>query len=219
MKITLLCGAGINSLLNKLSEIKGRYSTLEILELEGRDLDLNRLTLEVGSGGLFSKRRLLIIRNLDAKINFESIAQDENLHLVLIFNKTFNSESGILKWVKGRGGEIFAFNEGDERSIFPFLDLLAMKDLRALVEFESLYQKFGGQYLLTMVFYLLRKYILPAKKMPDWVVKKQVSQRASFTPERINNLYRECLEADFKIKSGLMDEKIGLTLLLNKFYS
>ena len=116
------------------------------------------------------------------------------------------------------GFEVMFFPEGKEVSIFPFLDLLAAKDKKAFLELQKL--KDGGfdiYYFLTMTFYLLRNLVATPKRAPDFVRTKLQRQRKNFTEAKITQLYKDLLEIDFKIKSGLMEIPQAEFLLINRF--
>jgi hypothetical protein len=48
------------------------------------------------------------------------------------------------------------------------------------------------------------------------VLQKLNSQKRNFDLQKIKLLYKIALETDFKIKSGLIEEKLGLTMILRK---
>ena len=122
-----------------------------------------------------------------------------------------------MEWVK-KNGQILFFPEGKEVSVFPLLDHLANGDKKAFLEIKKL--KNGGFdifYIITMVFYLLRNLVSTPKTAPQFVKDKLVRQRKNFSLERLTNLYKEILEIDFKIKSGLLEKDQAEFLLVNKF--
>ena len=80
-------------------------------------------------------------------------------------------------------------------------------------------QGFDIFYLLTMVFYLLRSLTVTPQKASDFVRKKLERQRAGFDRQKITGLYKEMLEIDFKIKSGLLEKEQAEFLLVNEFIS
>ena len=83
-------------------------------------------------------------------------------------------------------------------------------------QLDGLLKEYGSQYILTMIFFMLRRLVNPPKNLPPFVIKKIEAQRKNFDQEKIKELYKNGIETDFKIKRGLLEEKMGLTLLLNK---
>lgn len=114
--------------------------------------------------------------------------------------------------------EILFFPEAKEVSVFPFLDMLAAGRKEAYLELKKL--KDGGydiQYIITMIFYLLRSLAVTPKNAPPFVKNKLSKQRERFKEGELIGLYRFILETDFKIKSGLLEPTQAEFLLVNKF--
>lgn len=203
-------------MLNRVSSLKKDFDAESITELSFKNSSLGELKLESQSVSLFSEKRLIILEDF-SDINLEDLPQDENLTIILKFSKTLPSNSLLLKQAQKLKAQIIPFSEEKEQSVFPFLDALAEKNPKALVFLESLYKDYGSQYLLTMIFYLLRRMVVGAKNLPPFVVKKMEAQKRNFPLERINYFYKKTLETDFKIKSGLIDEKMALFSLSEEF--
>ena len=183
---------------------------------------MSKAVMEFSTPALFAEKRLVILENFDPPTNseqgidFSSLPEDESLTVVFRFGKNLTAQSPLLKAALIRGAQLVNLTEADEQSIFPFLDSLAFKNPKALEELDGLLARYGSQYLLTMIFYLLRRMIQPGKNLSPFVAKKIARQRQNFSPEEITNLYKEALEADFKIKNGLIDDKMALALLLSR---
>lgn len=217
MKVLLLHGVGIEALFKKLDQLKSEFQNLEIRQLIGKETNLKNLQVEVSSGLLFSDQRLIIIESPDPTWDISEFKADEGVCLVFYAVKTIQERSNLVSSIKRLNGQILNFGERDEISIFPFLDLLVEQNPKVLEEFKKFYDQYGGQYILTMIYYQLRKLISPGKNLPPFVLKKIHKQRELFTEVKIKQLYKECLEYDFKLKSGLIDERLGMELLLQKF--
>lgn len=214
MKLILIHGNALVAIQNKLREVKKKYDNFSILEFDAKQKSFSEILPEIGTGGLFSEDRLIILQNFE-DIDLEKL-NDESLTVVLKYSKSLASNSKILKAAISKKAEIISLSEKDESSIFPFLDKLAEKNQTALKELESLFNQFGGQYLLTMCFYMLRRLVQTPKNLPPFVLKKIEKQKRNFPIEKIADLYKQSLETDYKIKSGLLEERIGLFLLVNK---
>lgn len=216
MKIYLIHGRALVSINNKVRQLKESFSGLEITEFSGRQNTFFQILPDISTGGLFSEKRLVILEEFN-DIEAGKLPEEENLTLILKFLKTLPANTKLYKDLKEKKVEIVELSEKDEVSIFPFLDKLAEKNQSALKELDLFLDSFGGQYVLTMLTFLLRRFILIPKNLPQFVVQKIQRQSKYFTLERIEELYKEVLETDYKIKSGLINEKIGVTLLVQKF--
>lgn len=210
--IYLFHGPGIVGILNKVSVVKKDFPSELISEYSSKSASVDQVKLSSQSVSLFAEKRLLVLEDFPT-LDLEELSADENLTLILKFSKTLPANSTLLKQAQKLKAQIIPFPEEKEQSVFPFLDALAEKNPKALVFLEELYKQYGSQYLLTMIFYLLRKMLLPAKNLPPFVMKKMENQKKNFPVERINYFYKKTLETDFKIKSGLWDEKLALFTL------
>jgi hypothetical protein len=143
-------------------------------------------------------------------------SNDPDLTILIKFSKALEKSSPVLKKIIDLKGEVAEFSENNQTSIFPFLDNLGNLSKNALKEFEKNYQEFGGQYLLTMYAYFLRRLILQPKSGSEFIRQKINSQKKNFPESKIKFLYKEIIETDYKIKQGLTEEKLALTLLTHK---
>lgn len=217
MKLLILHGSGLSAISSKISEIKKSFDPVSILEISGKETSFSEALIEIGTGGLFSQSRLIILENFDDKIDIEKIPDDESLTVLLRFTKPLNKSSSLLKSATKLNVQVLVFEENQEISVFPFLDALGEKNkTKSYQEFEKLYKGYGGQYILTMIFYLFRRLVTTPKKLPDFVLNKLNKQKRNFGVDELRLLYKAALETDYKFKSGLMDEKLGLTMLVER---
>lgn len=212
MKLILLHGNFQDALLKKLSQIRKSFDPLSITEIS-----------EVGAGfsfsspGLFFEKRLIIIENPDIKIVEKVLLEkDPDSTILLKFSKPLEKSSVVLKRVLDSKGEVLNFDVTNQTSIFPLLDMLGTKNKNTFKEFEKNYTQFDGQYLLTMLAYFLRRMVQKPKSASDFMRQKIESQKRNFDLKKIKDLYKEIIETDFKIKQGLIEEKLGVTLLVQK---
>lgn len=211
MKLILVHGNFQDALLKKVSEIKKGFDSLSISEISGIQ------TFSFSSPSLFSQKRLIVLENPDIKMVEQSVAQnDPDLTILIKFSKNLEKTSPVLKKVLEVKGEILSFDETSETSIFPFLDMLGNKNPRSFIEFEKNYNEMGGQYLLTMLAYFLRRMVQKPKLGSDFMRQKIESQKKNFSLKKITNLYRDIIETDFRVKQGLIEEKLALTMLASK---
>lgn len=215
MNSILVYGNFQNAVLKKISEIKSNFDPLAVTEISDAGPGFS-----FSSPSLFSENRLVILENPDLKTVEKALEEKTSELTVLIkFSKSLEKSSAILKKLTEAKAQVFAFEESDQTSVFPFLDLLGNLNKRAMVEFEKNYQEFGGQYILTMLAYFLRRMVIKPKTGSDFMRQKIQSQKRNFNPDRIKKLYRAIMDTDYKIKQGLIEERLGVTLLIQKILS
>lgn len=209
MKLLLLHGPAKTASRKKLVEIKQKFDTNNVVVFE-EGSDLQTILGSLVTPSLFSDSQLIILENPPEDFTFDSFDLSDSLTLILWFDHEVNQKK--LK------GEVLFFPEAKEVSVFPFLDYLAAKDKKAFLEADKL--KKGGfdiQYFITMVFYLLRNLIVTPKSAPAFVKDKLQRQRKNFNMDQITKVYRDILEIDFKIKSGLLEKDQAEFSLINLF--
>lgn len=118
-------------------------------------------------------------------------------------------------------------------SVFELIDNIGEKNLGKSLKFLNNLIEQGEEvlYLLGMVIYQLRNLILikdlALKNLPKseiikitkkhpYVVTKTLSQSKNFSPEELDNIYKRIFETELKIKTGRMEPKTALNLLVTK---
>src|SRR5690348_2195604 len=158
MQLYIFHGPGISAMGDRISIIKRNFDPHAITQLESKEASGNKLSVHSSQGSLFAQKRLLVIEN-PLELDLEDFSGEEGLSVILKFTKTLPSNSKILKQSLKFRPQIASFSEDKEQSIFPFLDLLGNQDPKALTELERYLEEWGGQYILTMLSYLLRRFI------------------------------------------------------------
>ncbi|GEM_PF-2030451 len=222
MKLHLLHGPGKAGSRKKLIEIKHKFDPNNIVVFEegssSKDIADNLV-----STSLFSDERLVVLENSPEDFtNYQLPASrgepTTNYQLILWFDHEVSEKKPILAWVKKNNGQILYFPESKEISVFPFLDYLGNRDKRAFLEMDNLKKAgYDSQYLITMIFYLLRNLVYTPKTAKDFVKNKNSKMRANFSQEELINLYKFVLEIDFKIKFGLLEKAQAEFSLVNLF--
>lgn len=214
MKLILIRGNSEDAILRKISEIKKNFDPLSINEiLEGAS------KFDLTTPSLFSNTRLLILHNPEINIIDKAIALNDSGLTVLVKYKGLEKSSPVLKKFLEAKGEVLSFDETTDTPIFPFLDMLGNLNKKAFSELEKNYSDMGGQYILTMLAYFLRRMVAKPKSSSDFMRQKIEAQKKNFSLERIQKLYKEIIETDFKIKQGLLEERFAVTLLIQKILS
>lgn len=213
MKPLLLHGPAINNSRSKLSALKQKFDTNNVVVFES-NTPISEVLGSLMTSSLFPEEKLFILENPDEI--FIKYSPNSNT-LVFWFDHEVSEKKPIMAWAK-KNGEVYFFPEGKEVSIFPFLDCLSNHDMRAFLEIKKLKSSnFDIFYFITMTFYLLRNLVATPKTAPQFVRQKLERQRKNFDLQKITKLYREVLKIDFKLKSGLLEKDQAEFLLVNKF--
>lgn len=189
---------------------KSREKGLEILQFNGKKVQLEDIRQAVGSNSLFGQDKMVIIENLLTSIKS---SRKQEISKYIFENKTVNQillweESVIDKRTIPRGLDIQTFKI--ETNIFHFLDNLKPDNRRLLVlELKELLKNNPPE----MIFYLLIRhfrFLLIAsqlkesglEKLAPWQKYKFIKQASLFNYPFLYRLYRQLLEIDYNQKSG-----------------
>lgn len=226
MKPLLLHGSAKAASRKKLIEAKQKFDLPRFAGEAGQNnvfvfeegSNLQTMLDTLSSTSLFADQQMIILENPPEDFTLSTL-DSSHLTLIFWFDHEVTAKKPIMEWFK-KNGQVLYFPESREVSVFPFLDHLAAKDNKAFLEMQKLKTAgFDIQYFITMVFYLLRNLTATPKTAPQFVKDKLTRQRRNFDLEKITNLYKDILEIDFKIKSGLLEKDQAEFLLVNKFIS
>lgn len=209
MKAVLLHGPAISVSRKKLSEIKQKFDSANVITFE-KGTDTKEILAAAQTAPMFGEERLIIVENPSGAFsNFTLPALP--FTLILWFDHEIDPK-------KFKEAEILFFPEAKETSVFPFLDKLAQKDKMAFLELDKL-KKAGldTQYFIIMIFYLLRSLIYQPQKAHPFARQKAQRQAKNFSREELIDLYKFVLETDFKIKKGLLETDQAEFNLVNRF--
>lgn len=217
MKLLLLHGAGISSSRKKLSDLKKEFDPNNIVVFT-QENSLEEINNNLAATPLFSTESLVVLENPPEDLTSYTLYPNP-CTLIFWFDHEISDQKPIISYVKENRGEFFYFPESREISVFPFLDYLGNRDTRAFLELDKL--KRGGfdiQYIITMVFYLLRNLEYTPKDAKDFIKKKNLKLRSNFSSEQLLRIYKSILEIDFQIKKGFLETEQAQFLLVNLFY-
>ncbi len=216
MKIIVLYGVGEVGKRNEALKIRKQFSPDNTTQIDLKGAPLRELEMQLASPSLFiTDSRLIVVENVPDSLDLQKISGDSGLTLLIVANSP-KAESTLLQSAKKSAAKLLLFEGEKELTAFPFLDALIEKKKVSFMELHKLMSEYGGIYTLTMVYYLLRRNLLPLPSS-DFMRKKILSQKEKYSPQDWINLYRQTLETEFKIKSGLMTEDFGLDFLTEKF--
>ena len=211
VKPLLLHGSAKIASRKKLIDLKQQFDPNSVSVYE-EGSNTKDILGEIMTMPLFEQDRLIILENPPEDLTFDKLVTS----LIVWYEKEISDKKPIHEYFK-KNGQVLYFPEAKERSIFPFLDMLVMGDSKAYLELEQL--KLNGfeiQYFITMIFYQLRNLAATPGKAPQFVKEKLARQRQRLPLEKVRNLYKEILEIDFKIKSGLLEPAQAEFLLVQK---
>lgn len=210
MKPLLLHGPAISASRKKLIEIKQKFDPNNVVIFE-KGVGLDAIIGSLKTVSMFDDERLIVVENPPEDLLSE-------------LPTAYQLPTAILLWydheVKKfpRQAQVFFFPETEEFSVFPFLNKLGAKDANVFWEMYKLKKAgFENQYIITMIFYLLRNLVATPKDAKEFVKKKNAKMRGNFSLVELVNIYKFSLEVDFKVKCGLLEENQAEFLLVNKF--
>lgn len=217
MKTIVLYGPGEVSKRAALSKIKKEYSQDSIISIDLKVKDLADLDVALASTSLFETgKRLIVAENASETLSLKSLKfTDQNLTLVIVAG-SLKAASILLSDAKSLQAKTYLFEGEKEVSAFPFLDALIEGKKSAYVELDKLLKEYGGMYVYSMIYYLLRRNILPLPQS-DFAKKKILEQKQKYSTEDFIKLYQLTLESEFSIKKGIMPETLNLTQLVSDF--
>lgn len=213
MKLLLLHGPASQISRQKLINLKTKFKLDNIVVFENVS-DPQVILGHLMTQSLLGEEQLFILENPPEDFTNYTLNPNPST-LIFWFDHELSEKKGVFEFVKKAKGEVLFFPESKERSIFPFLDLLATGDNKAFLEIKKI--NFDIHYIITMVYYLLRNLLLIPKNAPPFVRQKLERQRKRYTFKKLTNLFKEVLEIDFKLKSGLLERPQAEFLLINKF--
>lgn len=217
MKIIILCGPGEVNKRAEMLLIKQQFSENTISVY---DLSINKLSdidLALTSQSLFTEsNKLIIIENTPDDVDLKKLVKKDNPATLLFLASNVKPLSKLLSNAREINAKIINFEAEKEVLAFPYLDSLVEGKKNVFGELQQLLNEYGGMYILSMIYYLLRRNLLPLPKS-IFMQKKIIAQKQTFSEGDWSQLYRMTLKADFVIKSGNLPENIALTKLTQEF--
>lgn len=219
MKIIVLYGPGEVGKRTEALKIRKQFSPEDITVVDSKQSSQDSVQNILQSTQLFSVgKRLVVYDNVSEKLDLSHLTSGEETLTLLILAASLRNDSMLLQSAKKVKAALMQFEGEREVSAFPFLDALIEKKKTCFLELEKLLDEYGGIYVLSMIFYLLRRNILPLPPSP-FAQKKIMQQKKGYSFTDWKRLYQLTLETEFKIKSGLINERVGLTGLALSFTS
>lgn len=213
MKIIVLYGLGEVEKRNELLKIKRRFPEQSVVQLDFKQDSWEKLTLVLAAQTLFEGGpRLVIVENASEKLDLKKLP-DSLEDVLLITASSLRNDSLLLQTAKALEARVLNFEGEKELSAFPFLDALMEGKKEAFIELQKLLLGYGWMYVLTMVYYGLRRNILPLPAS-SFVSNKIRTQKKRYQTLDWEKMYQLTLATEFGIKSGALSEKVALAKLV-----
>lgn len=217
MNVYILTGPGEVGKRQHLLQIKLQFDKTAITEYDLKTHDLTTVKDSLLSTPLFTNTRLVILENSPAALNLAEFIGSYQLTLVIL-TQQLPVSSLLFKSAKKLKAKIIDFAPQKELSAFPFIDALIEKQGTALSKLMKLLEQYGAMYVFSMIYYLLRRNILPLPKN-NLISKKIAVQKRKYKLTDFIIMYQTTLETEYKIKSGFVSDKLGLTQLVQSCIS
>lgn len=216
MNVVVLQGAGEIGKLNHLSQMKSKFAPESVTQIDLKQSGIGGLETALVSPSLFSQEaRLVVVTNILDSIDLGKLRQEDAVTLVIV-SSAIKAGTALATSLKTLQAKTLTFEGEKEVSAFPFLDNLIEGKKTAFIELEKLLQEYGGMYILSMIYYLLRRNLLPLPAS-DFMQKKIKLQKQKYQPEDFKKAYARVLDTEWSIKNGEISEKLGLTKLVQSF--
>lgn len=212
--ITILAGPGEVQKRGELIRIKSRYSPENTATVDLKRASVHELILQLQSQGLFEDdKKLMVIEGAGETLDLLELPEG-NTDLVILTGP-LKAGSKLLVSGAGKKAAVVRFEAEKELLAFSFIDALLEGKKSAHIELEKLFETYGFMYVLTMVYYGLRRNFLVQRS--DFIRQKISKQRSHLGVDGLRKLYQEAIRCEFEIKSGLLDAKLSLFGLVEKF--
>ncbi len=218
MKITLLHGLGEVAKRNQLSQIKKGFAADAVTILDFKQAGLSQIKMMISSGSLFADKRLVVVENTPDDCDVaELVSSDISVELVLVAGSP-SATKPLIKSAQQQKIMVLHFDGEKEVSAFPFLDALLEKRPEAYTELEKLLEEYGEMYVLTMMYYALRRNLLPLPAS-DFAKKKIIQQKKLYQTDDFARMYKQALELEHGFKTGSLEPHAALTSLIADYFS
>lgn len=211
MKISLLHGGDSLAKLKKLDELTKEFGDGIVVRAHGKEITNEFVMNHFGVDELFGEKKLIILSEPSDDLELDKLP-DSEVEVILVYEKELGVRAKILKAEKIKSAKIYNFVMPQDRRIWTLLDLVLDNDPKMVGLVNELIEEFGGQYILTMMIYNLRRLILI--NGPDFVKNKLLAVRKKWGIAKIRERYQDCLETDRKIKTGLGTDKDLINLMV-----
>lgn len=219
MKVSLLHGGNLQAELQKLDELVAQFGPPAgggvVVRASGKEITPEFILNHFGAAELFGEKKLIVLTNPDDNFEVDKLPENEGVELVMLYDKELGVRAKVMKEKRVVGGKVYNFVSPQDRRIWTLLDMILENDPRGIKLTMDLLDEFGGQYLLAMMIFNLRRLVVPGNA-PEFVRKKLVEKRQAWGISGIKDRYHDCLETDLKIKTGMgLDKDLVSLMVIN----
>lgn len=218
MKVTVLHGGSVGALLKKLDELVAGFGDGLVVRASGKEITGEFMLNHFAGSELFADRKLIVLTNPDENFEVDKLPENEETQLILVYEKELGARAKVLKEKRVTDGKVFSFAAPQDKRIWSLLDMILAEDKKSVGLTTELLEEFGGQYLLTMFIFNLRRVAVPGSA-PDFVRNKLLKVRTEWGLKKVVDRYHDCLETDRKIKTGFGVEKDVISLMVINWVS
>lgn len=219
MKIILLYGPGEAAKRNEALRIRKQFASEDISFVDFKQINTQDLEVQFVSSSLFQRGpRLIVAENAPDNLSLQKLKVADDSLTLLILAGNLKADSQLFLSAKKLNAKLVLFEGEKELTAFPFLDALIEQRKQVFLELEKLLKEYGAIYVISMIYYLLRRNILPLPKN-SFIRGKIQRQKQRYSLDDFERFYYLTLTTEFKIKSGLLNENTGLTFLIQKINS
>lgn len=219
MKVLVFSGLGEIQKKSAIIKVKRQFPEEAVTYLDLKHATNDDLELALASNSLFNiGSRLVIVQNAPDNLDLERLQYSNSDLTMLVVPVSSKPATTLISSAKKIGAKVLMFEGEKELSAFPFLDSLIEQKTQALVELDKLLVEYGGMYVLSMIYYLLRRNFLPLPSSM-FARKKIEQQRRRYQLVDWLKFYQITLTIDYAIKKGVMSEKLGLIYLVQQFFN
>lgn len=216
MSLVLLHGPAQSSKRLEAAKIKKQFEEENISVFDFKKTEVSFEEILATKSLFQTGKRLMVVENPPVDFDLKDSSSDDTT--ILIVAGVLKEQSSLLLAVKKLSGKIIFFAGDKEVSAFPYLDNLIEGKKGALLELDKLLDEYGQMYVFSMIYYLLRRNILPLPAS-SFMKSKINTQKSKYSLEDFKKFYQQVLETEFSIKNGSTDGKIALTFLTQKIIS
>lgn len=217
MKIILLHGPGEVGKRVEGLRVRKQFTADMTVLVDLKQDSLEKLEWALTSVPMFeSGPRIVVAENVPEKLDLSTLPTGAEDLTFLLLSGSLKSTSTLLQSAQKLMAKAYSFEGEKELSVFPFLDKLIEQKKEAFAELEKLLSEYEWMYVLTMVYYGLRRNILPLPAS-SFARGKIEMQKRKFKLEDFENFYKFTLETEFSIKMGKIPPDIGLARLVQAF--
>ncbi|MCL4366916.1 hypothetical protein M1563_01995 [Patescibacteria group bacterium] len=217
MKVVLFYGPGESQKRAEAMHLKEQFKAECVSIVDLKNSNVVNLADLIAQTSLFeTDPKLIVVENVPENFDLEKININTSEGTLLLLGQNLKDNSALVTKTHSLQGLIKRFEGEKELQAFAYLDCLLEGQQNAFVELAKLLSEYDGVYLISMIYYLLRRNLLPLPSS-NFLRQKITRQKQALTEGDWLKLYQLTLEAEYKIKSGQFPDNPALFTLTEAF--